>query len=219
MLRSLCRLQVRNVHGAMFVRAPATSFVRTFATHDPDEVTTWDRMKNSMSDKLTSRQEGKQADMFHTMLDHMASIQKYDIKAFLEFNKTTLENSGAEGWKSKLPWGQNAETKQQADELRRTIQALEAIPDEMKHKKKIPVSMARDVAERVGMDYEDMRVIRYKLQMSQQMHKWLRHRVKAELPLPKTQDDMSFLMRETPLKMNKKEMYNAQWDSMKRRYQ
>jgi hypothetical protein len=63
------------------------------------------------------------------------------LQAFLDFNREALAKSGADGWRSKMPWTQ--QQKEGADELKRVIKVFETIPPHLRLRKSIPSQLAR----------------------------------------------------------------------------
>jgi hypothetical protein len=76
--------------------------------------------------------------------------------------------------------------------------------------------MSREIAEKIPMDYEELRVVLHKLKMSQQMHRWINMRRNAGLTIPTSQEELMFVMHEQPVRQSKRERARAGWDSLKR---
>lgn len=189
--------------------------VRTFASGDPEEQGLWDRMKGSLNERLESRQERRQEDMFTSMIDNLVRQKKYTIESFLNFNRESLEKSGADGWKGKLPWQQN---KEGIEELRQSIKILETIPKHHRMRKRLKSVEMREYAEKAGVDYEQVRLLFYRVEKSQELHRWLRARKKSGASMPSSQADMSLMMQEFQVKLPYREKNKQAWGSLKSRY-
>lgn len=175
-----------------------------------------DKFTGKVSETLGNRQAKKQEGIFQDMMMNMSNLRSYRIEDFLTSNKDALAKSGADGWRGKMPWSQSQ--KEGVEDLKKCIKLFESIPPEMRRSKKIYAADAREIADKNGVDYEEMRVMLHKLKMSQQMHKLLRTRAKAGAPLPQNQEELQFLMHEYPPKLTPRERNKEMWKSLKTAY-
>jgi hypothetical protein len=76
------RFRPSSAFGGVGSKMPDQALGRGFASMDPDEMSTWDRMKSSMQGKIDGSQKAKGDKMFDELMTTMLNTKTYNMQVY-----------------------------------------------------------------------------------------------------------------------------------------
>jgi hypothetical protein len=160
------------------------------------------RLKETITEKVMGKFDQRKAksmdEKFSSFVSEMLKMKKYSLQNHYEFMKKNAEESGATGWKSKLP---GVSEQMGIAELKQNIAVMEVIkPEHRANYKLIDREAKINIATLANKSVSDVNFLLQQFEQSVMIHEWLSARKAKNLPIPHNQPEMIKLMRADPPK-------------------
>jgi len=143
---------------------------------------------------------------FRESLAELSTLEKFRYKEFKSLMEKWSKKAGATGWKQNLPSFMQSGSKEDLAEMKKHVAILNQFSRrELTYtdKEKIPPEDKRRIAEAANATVVDVNKVLKAYGQQITIHGWLRSRIKRDLPLPESPEDMRGLMNVDPPKLSR----------------
>lgn len=172
--------------------------------------TIWRKVQGAIQE----RQGTKEEEQFQSELTRLASMTKYDLRAFKEAMDNAEKGSWF-SWVNKVPGVRSMPEVMMGERYKKILGAL--TEEELSNPELIKSREKQRVATQSGESVQEINLLLNLYENSQSLHKWVRRRVADKKELPKTRSECQVLMMGDPAGISVSAMQQKQQRRASRR--